>query len=194
MEVVIESIRWRSTNIRTYFVSEHGEVANIKLSEVGDVLKFRKMKLYCGSNGYLRAPLKYEPRKERKYLVHRLVYEAFVGKLEEGKVIDHIDANRGNNHYKNLRQVTQKENIHNAIKHGNFGGNHKCRIKVYDKVTKETTYYNSIKEFIIELGIPLGSGSLNQLEKYSKYKYRFEIVKEGLSTTESITQEKNLGE
>lgn len=194
MEIVIKSIRWRSTNIRTYFVSECGEVANIEVSENGKVLKFYKMKFDRGANGYLRVPLKHAPGKEKKYLVHRLVYEAFVGNLESDKVIDHIDANKENNHFTNLRQVTQKENIHNAIRHGNFGGNNKRKIRVYDKLTKETNHYNSIKEFIISLGIPLGNGSLHQLKKYSKYKDRFEIVKEGQSTTESVTQEKDLSD
>lgn len=50
-------------------------------------------------NGY-RAPRK----------VHRLVYSAFVGPLEEGKVIDHIDDNKDHNHYTNLQQITPPEN------------------------------------------------------------------------------------
>lgn len=50
-------------------------------------------------NGY-RAPRK----------VHRLVYSAYVGPLEEGKVVDHKDDNKNNNHYTNLQQITPSEN------------------------------------------------------------------------------------
>lgn len=45
------------------------------------------------------------PRK-----VHRLVYLAFVGKLDPSKVIDHKDDNKLNNHYTNLQQITSSKN------------------------------------------------------------------------------------
>lgn len=45
--------------------------------------------------------------------VHRLVAEAFLGKRPNGLVVDHIDRNKQNNHYTNLRYVTLSENSKN---------------------------------------------------------------------------------
>ncbi len=50
--------------------------------------------------------------KKRK--IHRLVLEAFTSVDEGiGKVVDHIDRDRGNNRLDNLRWVTYKENASN---------------------------------------------------------------------------------
>ena len=48
-------------------------------------------------------------------LIHRLVYNAFVGDLIDGYIIDHIDSDRNNNHYKNLQQITQMDNIRKYV-------------------------------------------------------------------------------
>lgn len=46
--------------------------------------------------------------------VHQLVYNAWVGEVPDGMVIDHIDRNKTNNSVENLRVVTPKENQDNA--------------------------------------------------------------------------------
>ena len=48
-------------------------------------------------------------------LVHRIVYEVFVGAVEDGIESDHIDADPENNKLINLRAVTSKENSANPI-------------------------------------------------------------------------------
>lgn len=53
--------------------------------------------------------------------VHTLVARAFIGPKPEGKEVDHIDKNKENNYYKNLRYVTRKENMANV----NYSGTHK---------------------------------------------------------------------
>jgi len=57
---------------------------------------------------------------KQRFFVHRLVYLMFVGPLEEGKVICHIDGNPKNNHFLNLLQATQKENISHKRLHGTW--------------------------------------------------------------------------
>ncbi len=42
--------------------------------------------------------------------VHRIVYAAFVGKLEYDLTVNHKDGNTLNNHYSNLELITQSEN------------------------------------------------------------------------------------
>ena len=54
--------------------------------------------------------------KRKHYCVHRLVAIAFVSGWFENAVVDHIDGNIYNNHFTNLRWITQKENIHHGYK------------------------------------------------------------------------------
>lgn len=53
----------------------------------------------------------------RKFLVHRLVYEAFKGKIPKRYTIDHKDNDSLNNKIENLQCVTQKENIIRSNNH-----------------------------------------------------------------------------
>ena len=45
---------------------------------------------------------------------HTLVAECWLGERPEGYVIDHIDRDKHNNHYSNLRYVTKRENALNV--------------------------------------------------------------------------------
>ncbi len=60
---------------------------------------------------------------ERKLVkVHRIVAEAFIPKVEGKDIVDHIDGDKFNNHYTNLRWVDSSENsrnMKNNIKVGN---------------------------------------------------------------------------
>ena len=69
---------------------------------------------YRSSTGYVRLDTGI-----KHILVHRLVYEAFVGEIPEGMQIDHINTIRTDNRLENLRCVTCKENNNNplTIKH-----------------------------------------------------------------------------
>jgi len=50
--------------------------------------------------------------------VHRLLWESFHGKTENGIQIDHIDRNRSNNKIENLRIATRSQNQRNTISRG----------------------------------------------------------------------------
>lgn len=45
--------------------------------------------------------------------IHQLVYNAFIGEVPEGMVIDHIDRDKSNNDFTNLRAVTPIVNANN---------------------------------------------------------------------------------
>ena len=47
--------------------------------------------------------------------LHRAVAELFIPNTENKPEVDHIDGNRFNNHYTNLRWVTHEENLNNPI-------------------------------------------------------------------------------
>lgn len=63
--------------------------------------------------------------RKKRYMVHRLVAQAFLYlDVDSDLVVNHIDANRNNNCVDNLEVVTQKENIRHAAQHGleeNYG-------------------------------------------------------------------------
>ena len=63
---------------------------------------------FLGREGYMIAVL-VKFKVEKQHRIHRLVYEAFIGKING--VIDHIDGIKTNNMLINLEDVTQKENV-----------------------------------------------------------------------------------
>lgn len=94
-----------------YQVNGRGDVKSLNYNGTGREKILRPSTL---KNGYLQVML-YNNGKTEQLKVHRLVYEAFYGKIPEGMVIDHIDTNRQNNSVENLRCVTHKENVNNPI-------------------------------------------------------------------------------
>ena len=96
-----------------YKISEYGDVYNVKTQ------CFLKHSL--GWYGHHLVTLR-KDNKSKQIAVHRLVALTFIRSNDiDGLVVDHIDANKDNNHVSNLRWCTQKENVHNCIAHGNFG-------------------------------------------------------------------------
>ena len=72
--------------------------------------KGRVLRLGKNNGGYLHIVLcKYG--KLTHFLVHRLVWEAFNGKIPEGMQVNHIDEDKSNNTIENLNLMTPKENI-----------------------------------------------------------------------------------
>lgn len=61
------------------------------------------------NSGYLCIDL-YKNNKRKKYLIHKLVAEAFLDRIDGKDYIDHIDEDKNNNNSKNLRWCTHREN------------------------------------------------------------------------------------
>lgn len=51
---------------------------------------------------------------KKKYAIHHLVTNAFLGERPDGLIVDHIDRNRQNNRLDNLRYVTTHQNNINS--------------------------------------------------------------------------------
>jgi len=114
-----------------YGIEDNGSVYSYRRSEFsrnkhGPMIRSRgghPMKTFVGCKGYLMVELS-DSKKQRKFYIHRLVYESFVGPLELGKMIHHKDENKQNNHYTNLVQITYKEHseIHKQLKESKICG------------------------------------------------------------------------
>lgn len=90
-----------------YQVSNLGRIKSLPKMR-GFVLQESKIKNEEYSNGYVRCKL-HKGKESRKFLVHRLVAEAFIPNPENKPQIDHIDRIRNNNNVANLRWCTPKE-------------------------------------------------------------------------------------
>jgi hypothetical protein len=137
-----------------YQISNLGNVKSIKKGiVVGDIIK----------GGYRRIPL-YKNGKYKRFMIHRLVAEAFVKNPDNKPEIDHIDGNSLNNMADNLRWCSHKENLNNPItlkrksiaqlgNHmtGRFGALHHNSKKVLCIETK--TVYGGIAEAERQTGI-----------------------------------------
>ena len=106
-----------------YAVSDEGSVFNLK--------KGIELKRFL-SKGYYKICL-----QGKMFFVHRIVYEAFHGKLVNGLVIDHIDGNPLNNNVSNLRQITNRDNV-------SFGHSRK---KIHNDRPTGVTYFDGINKY-----------------------------------------------
>lgn len=75
------------------------------------------LKASKAGKGYLFVALCKNSKIKSRY-VHRLVYEAFNGKIDDGLEINHKDFDKTNNNLNNLEVGTHKHNMHHAIAHG----------------------------------------------------------------------------
>ena len=93
---------------------------NYMISNLGRVKRCYKsgkekiLKPYKDKKGYLTISLS-KNNKSKIFKIHRLVGFAFVEGWFEGGTIDHIDTNKENNIWTNLRWTTNKENSNNEV-------------------------------------------------------------------------------
>ena len=104
-------------NYDNYMVSNFGNVKNVK---TGRILK------PVLSQGYLQVMLCVNSIKT-VLKIHKLVADAFLPDAEndEQTIIDHINRQRADNHYLNLRWVSSKQNSQNSTKRQNTSSYYK---------------------------------------------------------------------
>lgn len=73
----------------------------------------RYVKWQDNGNGYKKVIIWNNGKYKNEY-IHRLVAIAFVQNPNNYEYVDHIDRNKENNHYTNLRWVSAKENTANT--------------------------------------------------------------------------------
>jgi hypothetical protein len=82
----------------------------------------------------------YKNKKATTYLVHRLVAEAFIERVEGKDYINHIDGDRRNNHKENLEWCDHKENNNHAFDNGLIPAHH---VTLLNLETKEKHRFRS---------------------------------------------------
>ena len=129
---------WRKIKVEdkgSYYIVDDGHVYKETGKEIGSV----------DSNGYVVA--------STLGFMHRLIWEAFNGKIPEGFQIDHINTIRTDNRLENLRLVTPKENCNNpiSIEHYKQSNKNKGRAKYHNIVQMDLennviAKYNTTKD------------------------------------------------
>lgn len=82
-------------------------------------IDYSKLKLH--PNGYININIHIKSRGRKVVLIHQLISSVFHGYIFENRkhVVDHIDGNKLNNNFENLRVISQRENITNYYKSKN---------------------------------------------------------------------------
>lgn len=99
-----EEWKWIKGYEGIYQISNFGRLKSFRGSEQGRILST------INKNGwYLTVNLYDDDQKRLTTRIHRLVAEAFIGKIPEGYHIHHIDGNKQNNVVSNLKIIHPKE-------------------------------------------------------------------------------------
>ena len=114
-----------------------------QINKNGDVFSVKR-KIYMKSNpdkdGYLRIGLR-KNKKQKLCGVHRLVALTFIDNPNNYEIVDHIDRNKQNNNYDNLRWINLSGNCRNRNTNPNKirgvrktpSGNYRAEIKISNK-------------------------------------------------------------
>lgn len=128
---------YKEHSIYKCYVSNLGNVKTLKNNVLkGNVCRYRRVGLKNKITG-----------KIHTVNIHRLVAELFIGSIENGLVVNHIDGNKLNNNVNNLEIITPKENSIHAIEmgltlpmQGEYNGNSILKesdiLKIYDLIKK----------------------------------------------------------
>lgn len=147
-----------------YYVSIDGEVFSTYIK--------RTLKWAIDARGYPRVDI-----HSKHKCIHRLVYEVWIKRPEEGHLIRHYDDNIFNTHASNLLEGTQKDNIGDCVRNGHRdkkGFTH--YLTIYDKRFDVVKTFCPAYEFMEYCGHFSANGSVKKLFKSQWFKRGYEII------------------
>jgi hypothetical protein len=116
MEVTYDMVMKEVKDFPNYFVDEEGKAYSSYKKN-----KLLKLKYETTWNGYNRVTL-YNEEVTKRFLVHRLILETFLGPCPEGMEGCHLNNNKLDNRLSNLKWDTHTNNQLDASKSGIQGG------------------------------------------------------------------------
>jgi hypothetical protein len=137
-----------------YQISNFGKIKSLPRVLENRIKKETILKLIINNHGYVACGLTIN-NKHKRFLVHRLIAEAFIENTQNKPFINHINGIKDDNRIENLEWVTHSENVKHAydigIKKSKSGKNHYAAKIVlnlengifYDTL-KEAAFYNNI--------------------------------------------------
>lgn len=100
-----------------YEVSNTGKVRSTNYRHTG---KIKEISPGDKGNGYLFVDL-WKERKRKRFYIHRLVVQAFIGEIPKGLVVNHKDENPSNNNVDNLEICTYTYNANYGTRNQRAG-------------------------------------------------------------------------
>lgn len=192
----LENEVWRDIPLEEfsgrYQVSSLGRIRSLDYyckTSRGDshrLVKGRIRKLTKQKSGYMMIGVCVN-KKNKNYLVHRIVAFAFLQEIEGKDQINHIDENKKNNRVSNLEWCTAHENLIHNDRHLKVAEKRKAN-GTYDQADKQISIravrgndqivFNSVKETGEYFGVNPNviSAVLNGRTKRSRTGYRFEYA------------------
>ena len=136
---------WRTIpSFPVYSASNLGRIRNDKTGRI--------MHVYMNTRGYLGLTLRRD-NVQVPVLVHRLVAETFLGGLQPGLQVNHIDGDKTNNSVENLEWCTCGENTRHAVKIGLRPGPRRQAVRIIETGDE----FESIRACASYLGVDISS-------------------------------------
>jgi len=99
-----------------YYISDHGRIKSVyKTSGTERLMNGSK-----NNYDFIMVPLKLRDNKFHTINLHIFVAEHFVPKEENDEFVVHIDCNKANNHYKNLKWYTKEDVVKLRTERGHY--------------------------------------------------------------------------
>ena len=169
---------FKETLLQDYYATKDGQVARIIFDENTMVPnKFSVVREEVDKYGAVRI----SDSSKKHYPLSRMIYSAWGPEpLNSNFQIAHKDLDSKNNAVDNLVQLSKEDLIQFQKDNGVYGKNSTKACKILNKSTGEILEYDSVKDFLIDVGAPeyiIKRIDTSSLLKLSKFKH-LEVVKD----------------